>query len=42
MAPIAFTKDQNAMRKVIWGYIYTLKIRNLIKENTSKKTLETL
>ena len=34
--PIDFTDDQNNVRKVIWGYIYTLTIRIRIKDETLK------
>ena len=34
MAPIGFTNDQNTMRGVIWGYIYTLNIYMHIEDNT--------
>ena len=37
MAPIDFTNDQNTMRGVILGYIYTLNIKC-----ASRITLETL
>ena len=34
MVPIDFINDQNTMRKVICGYIYMLKIKIHIKDNT--------
>ena len=34
MAPAGFTDDQSAMRRVIWGYIHTLKIKSRIEDNT--------
>ena len=37
MAAIDFTKysnDQNTFHRVIWGYIYTLKMEIYIKDNT--------
>ena len=34
MTPIDSTNDQNTMRRVIYGYIYTLRIKIPIKEKT--------
>ena len=34
MDSIDFTNNQNAIRRVIWDYIYTLKIKKNIKDNT--------
>ena len=34
MAPIDFTNDKDTIRKVIWGYRYTLKININMKDNT--------
>ena len=34
MTPIDFTDNQNIMRRVIWGYIYTLMIHIPIYEKT--------
>ena len=34
MAPINFINYQNTMRRVMCGYIYTLKIEMQIKDNT--------
>ena len=33
MVPIDVTNDQNIMRRVIWGYIHTLKIKIHNKDN---------
>ena len=37
VVPTDFANDKNTMRRVIWGYIYTLKIKV-----TSKTAIETL
>ena len=34
MVPIDFINDQDIMRRVIWRYIYTLKIQTHIKDST--------
>ena len=34
MTPIHSTKDQNTLRRIIQGYIYTLAIKIHIKEKT--------
>ena len=34
MAPICFADGEHTMRRVIWGYIYTFKIKIPIKDNT--------
>ena len=34
MAPIDFTNVQKTIRIIIWGYIYTLKIKMHIKNDT--------
>ena len=34
VAPIDFTNDQNTIRRVFWGYIYTSKIKIHVKVNT--------
>ena len=34
MVPTDFTNNQNAMGRVIWGYIYTLKSKINIRINT--------
>ena len=34
MLHIDFTNDQNTMRRAIRGYIYTLKIKIYVKDNT--------
>ena len=34
MAPIDFTNNQNTIRGIIWGYIYTFKIEIHIKDHS--------
>ena len=34
LVPIDFTNHQNTMCRVIWGYIYTLKIKTRVEEKT--------
>ena len=39
MTPFDFPDDQNAMRRVIWGYIYTWKIKVHTKNNIMQQAL---